>query len=570
MIQDNFDTDPLDFSGEDEEPATLLDGLQTILNYAEGSALSQKFFRKVQTPMEYLCRRMELTPTQVSLLAIILEHGYQRRVNLTGISRFLGTSLLDILSKNDDLAALQERRLIVKVKDGYTVTQEVYNAFQHDEVYAYKPPVLNSDEELAEHLDSMFSNFDNKELGKDTELFDHDVHELLTTNKHLRLARILLGVMKKTSEKEFRVVLLMSMWWIRDNEVSIDGSRFSVVLPRPFEVRQMINALQKGKSILIKKNIVIIADADGLLVSDAFSLSDKFRKELTPDRFVGQDKTEKSWSNRLTKHKDIQPKEMFYNPEAVGEVSRLTQLLQPKHMNGVLARLKERGLRGGFTCLLYGAPGTGKTETVLQLARSCGRDIYQVDVSQLRTKWYGESEKQVKGVFDEYRHIVEHSKTAPIMFFNEADAIFNRRMENAERSVDKSENALQNIILQEMESLNGILIATTNLQGNLDEAFERRFLYKLRLDKPTAEVKAHIWQNMMPDLTDEESRWLADEFDFSGGQIENVVRKRFIDEVLTGSKTTIADLQLLCRSELLENNHQKSIGFLRHSHSHLS
>ena len=192
-----------------------------------------------------------------------------------------------------------------------------------------------------------------------------------------------------------------------------------------------------------------------------------------------------------------------------------------------------------------------------------------MDVSQLRSKWYGESERLVKGIFDEYRQMVkncEHAgkkQVAPIMFFNEADAIFNRRMENAERSVDKSENALQNIILQEMETLDGILIATTNLQGNLDNAFERRFLYKLRLDKPTTEVKAHIWQSMLPDLTDEESRWLALKFDFSGGQIENVVRKRFIDEVITGNKTTLADLQALCRNEMLENNHQKGIGFLR-------
>ena len=114
-----------------------------------------------------------------------------------------------------------------------------------------------------------------------------------------------------------------------------------------------------------------------------------------------------------------------------------------------------------------------------------------------------------------------------------------------------------------METLDGILIATTNLQGNLDRAFERRFLYKLRLDNPTAEVKTRIWQSMLPDLTDEESRQLAGEFDFSGGQIENVVRKRFIDEVITGNKTNIADLQVICRNEILENKGQKSIGFMR-------
>ena len=148
------------------------------------------------------------------------------------------------------------------------------------------------------------------------------------------------------------------------------------------------------------------------------------------------------------------------------------------------------------------------------------------------------------------------------MFFNEADAIFNRRMQNAERSVDKGENALQNIILQEMETLDGILIATTNLQGNLDPAFERRFLYKLELDKPTTEVKASIWRSMLPDLTEREAARLAAEFDFSGGQIENIVRKRFIDEVLTGETADLEALRNLCRNEQLEESARR-IGFVR-------
>jgi SpoVK/Ycf46/Vps4 family AAA+-type ATPase len=161
--------------------------------------------------------------------------------------------------------------------------------------------------------------------------------------------------------------------------------------------------------------------------------------------------------------------------------------------------------------------------------------------------------------------MVKKSKVAPIMFFNEADAIFNRRMENAERSVDKGENALQNIILQEMETLDGILIATTNLQGNLDDAFERRFLYKLELDNPTTEVKARIWQSMMPDLKEDEARQLAGEFDFSGGQIENIVRKRFIDEVLGGGTVDIEGLRSLCRHEHLESKRRQNIGFMRHA-----
>lgn len=90
--------------------------------------------------------------------------------------------------------------------------------------------------------------------------------------------------------------------------------------------------------------------------------------------------------------------------------------------------------------------------------------------------WVGESEKNIKGIFDDYKQKVKQSVKAPILLFNEADAIIVKRQVGAERAVEKMENSIQNIILQEIEQLDGILIATTNLAENMDKAFERRFL----------------------------------------------------------------------------------------------
>ena len=87
----------------------------------------------------------------------------------------------------------------------------------------------------------------------------------------------------------------------------------------------------------------------------------------------------------------------------------------------------------------------------------------------MRNKYVGESEKNIKAVFQRYREICKQSEVMPILFFNEADALINKRTENIEHSVDKMDNAMQNIILQEIENLDGILIATTNLTSNLDE-----------------------------------------------------------------------------------------------------
>ena len=150
----------------------------------------------------------------------------------------------------------------------------------------------------------------------------------------------------------------------------------------------------------------------------------------------------------------------------------------------------------------------------------------------------------------------------PILFFNEADAIINKRTENVAHSVDKMDNAMQNIILQEIENLDGILIATTNLTSNLDHAFERRFLFKVEFHKPNIAVKTQIWQSMLKDLSYDEAQQLASHFDFSGGQIENIARKRTVDYILSGKYASIEEIEDYCRAEQLANSKNgRRIGF---------
>ena len=222
-------------------------------------------------------------------------------------------------------------------------------------------------------------------------------------------------------------------------------------------------------------------------------------------------------------------------------------------------------MRKGFACLFYGGPGTGKTETVLQIARKTGRDLMQVDIAGMRDKFVGESEKNIKEVFARYRTLCKNSEVMPILFFNEADGIFGKRTTfgGNNPSVEKMDNAMQNIILQEIEDLDGILIATTNLTCNLDSAFERRFLYKVEFHKPDTDVKAKIWCTMLKDLSSDDARQLAAHFDFSGGQIENIARKRAVDYVLSGKLASLSEIEGYCRAELLNGKERKSIGFVK-------
>ena len=220
-------------------------------------------------------------------------------------------------------------------------------------------------------------------------------------------------------------------------------------------------------------------------------------------------------------------------------------------------------MRKGFNILFYGAPGTGKTASAFELARQTGRDIFVVDMSKLRSKWVGESEKSVKGLFNIYRRLCRKSERAPILLFNEADAIFMKRFENVEQSVEQMNNTIQNIILQEMENLDGILIATTNLVGNLDAAFERRFLFKVQFQKPDTSTRAKIWKSMIADLSDADAETLARRFSFSGGNIENVARKSSVEYVLTGNRPTVETLATFCEEETYatEVPQRKKIGF---------
>ena len=113
-----------------------------------------------------------------------------------------------------------------------------------------------------------------------------------------------------------------------------------------------------------------------------------------------------------------------------------------------------------------------------------------------------------------------------------------------------------------METMNGIMIATTNLEENLDKAFERRFLYKIKFEKPSIAQRRAMWKSSLPKLSNEEIEQMAYSYDFTGGQIENVVRKCSIDSVLYGDDSVDVDrIKLYCHEETLDSKRMTKIGF---------
>ena len=106
------------------------------------------------------------------------------------------------------------------------------------------------------------------------------------------------------------------------------------------------------------------------------------------------------------------------------------------------------------------------------------------------------------------------------------------------------------------------MIATTNLAQNMDKAFERRFLYKIKFEKPTLEARMHIWHEMIPTLSEDDTMTLAEKYEFSGGQIENIARHYAISNILYSEKNNnIESLMSYCDSECLETKQTRKIGF---------
>jgi len=176
-------------------------------------------------------------------------------------------------------------------------------------------------------------------------------------------------------------------------------------------------------------------------------------------------------------------------------------------------------LRGaaGISVLFSGHPGVGKSMSGTVLAKRLGLEIYEIDLSQVVSKWLGETEKNLSDVFDaaEPGHVV--------LLFNEADSLFGKRTSDVKSSNDRYANMETNYLLQRLERFNGLTILTTNLTGAIDQAFKRRFTYDVYFTFPSPDMRAELWRRTLPRercADDIDFDQLADKFELTGGFIK--------------------------------------------------
>ena len=561
-VMDNTGWMPAEVNNE--ENLTLLSAVCQTVEVVRNSHNDPRIYEAAARPIAYIKDLLSLTEKQVVVYAIVMDIYYDNQISTFDIARCLEITPLKAMTFRSDLEELCRRNYLAENFDedatdkSYSVTKEAIASLQQNCAISYRNPSVKSAEGWFSALDKIITARCNRRI--DYETLCMRIEDLIKQNQELPM-------LKKFKIKENRITTeeKMLFFWVC-NMVVCAG--YETMIPDNFRKlygdlavhRTQRKSLALGTNGLIKNGLLRIARSSEQRAKDSY--------ELTPwvvNVMLGELELEAATSSTqdIIDHTSITAKQLYYNEKERKAIDQLSALLQPARFTEVRNELVKQGFRKGFACLFHGAPGTGKTETVLQLARATGRNLMQVNISDIKSMWVGESEKNIKAIFTRYRKLVEESDVAPILLFNEADAIIGKRLENVQRSVDKMENSMQNIILEEIEKLDGILIATTNLTCNMDPAFERRFLYKIEFEKPTVAVKSAIWQTMLAGLSDEDASILASRYDFSGGQIENIARKSVVSKIITGEDFTLNTLIGHCDTEVLDKygNNRRKIGF---------
>ena len=533
----------------------LLEHIEQIVELSKESGLKTDFFVKAKKHIKYVNKVLNLNDIQTIFLSHFADRSDDKNILISEIAKFINCRNIKLLQFMDDIDVLEKRRFVRCSRDGdhisYRVPREVITALRENREFVPLKKGNLSIEVFFDELDKLFDECKENELTY-SDLKD-DIEVLMKDNAHLEFC----AKMKEVFEDKILLLVFFNLF-VRDSDDDIRFSDFSDIFERHY-FSYIKRSLKEKENQLFNLELIENTHDDGFEERESFKLTDKAKENFLSELNI----IEKQAKNKkdIIRCDTLTEKKMYYNEKERSQIEQLTKLLREENFKDVKQRLKDKGMRTGFASLFHGAPGTGKTESVYQIARQTGRDIMLVDISQTKSMWFGESEKKIKEIFERYRCLVKSSKIAPILLFNEADAVIGKRKDVTSGNVAQTENAIQNIILQEMENLEGIMIATTNLTKNLDKAFERRFLYKIEFEKPNTEAKANIWQSIIPALSGENANVLAARFDFSGGQIENIARKSTVDSIILGHEPDFTAIETHCTNEKLEKE-QRKIGFV--------
>jgi SpoVK/Ycf46/Vps4 family AAA+-type ATPase len=547
----------------------LLESIGKVYEQSKNCKLDSAFFEKVDVELNHLSDYFKVSKNQSLIVAMVFALNYKGdTVDLKDLIEYFDCNPMKLLEFSGDFDSLYLKGIFKKRKsshrvnlalsnDQFTINEKITEAILNNK----SMPVIEREGfkdviELLEKIYKLGDQRDNKEFS--TLALFYQTRKLISSNLRFPL-------IKKINDFQFSIedtyIFLYLIWkTITGKETSDIGRATEGIFDNTSERINYVLKILSNENKLISHSHIEIVEAN-FFNDTEIKLSESSLKML-------QELGLKLFANKKKRDNIIEPakinsKTLYFNEFEHKQLNLLKTLLQEDNFKETQNRLQSKGLPKGVTALLHGLPGTGKTETVFQVAKDTNREIVKVDISQSKSMWFGDSEKIIKRIFTDYKAFAKDSERMPILLFNEADAIISKRKENNTSNVSQTENTIQNIILEELENFEGIFFATTNLAKNFDSAFERRFLFKIEFQKPDISVKVKIWNSKLPNLSESECETLANRFDFSGGQIDNIVRKNEIHEIIHGITVDFNSILDFCKTELLSKNSGVRIGFTK-------
>lgn len=282
------------------------------------------------------------------------------------------------------------------------------------------------------------------------------------------------------------------------------------------------------------------------LLSRVLSLTDEVIQKITLGVEFKPDFSIDFPAKRMTT--DMDWNELIVNPIIKDEIENICAWLSYKE-EIINNKLLSKKLNKGYKCLFYGPPGTGKTLTSLLIGKRTQKEVYRIDLSQLVSKYVGETEKNLAKIFN----TAENKDW--ILFFDEAESLFSKRT-SVNDSKDKFANQQTAYLLQRVEEYNGLIILATNLKPNIDNAFSRRIQTTINFTIPEAKERKVLWKNFLnglSDITIQEIDLLAREHELSGGNIKNVVQFAWLLAKRNKSPLTKNEIVQGIRRELIKD-----------------
>lgn len=535
---------------------------------SEERIYTPQIVKKVVQSNKDVAKYLGITPLQAVLFVPAFTFDLNRdSFDIDDICNFFDIRPIEFLQLKNDFDELTQKRIFLLEKDDLHFRKRknyIINSLVKDAIVAGKKldhTILEAPNIDRYQFVNMVSNIIDSRCdeGISSRQFFKIIQPLEEQHKKLTFVKNFLKLHLSLEERTLFYEICNDFITLRERATGIDCTLHYIYdnVRKRMEVARVLkqeqHALQKAELIeIISKEMF----SDAVIV-----LTDK-GKQLFLEEDYELFSTEMENRNQQLIYPDkIVEKQLFYDKDLQQQLRLFINNLEEEKFSAMQQRLDSLGMSKGIATLFYGLPGTGKTETAMQIAKATGRAVCHVDIAASKSCWLGESEKIIKRIFTDYRNMCKKEKLKPILLFNEADALFSKRKDSNSSNVAQTENAIQNIILEEMENLDGILIATTNLSENFDSAFARRFLFKISFGKPSVEARKSIWQSKLHGLSDADSSYLAQKFDFSGGEIDNIVRKVVMSEVLDGTKPDLAAIEKLCQHENSGIKSRPKIGF---------